>query len=95
MTRMTTLEMRMTVSDSNIHRIMLYLIFILCSAAHDNGASPIRRRMREQHESDFEDETDVVDVARQYFVSSMLVHVASCLILYVISSAVHVYTSVP
>ena len=79
MMRMTTLEMRMTVCDSNIHRIMLYLIFILCSAPHDNGASPIRRRMREQHESDSEDEEDVVDVARQYFVSSMLVNVASCL----------------
>ena len=53
--------------------------------------------MREQHESDSEDEEVVVDVARQYFVSSMfkIVHVASCLILYVISSAVHVYTSVP
>ena len=74
---------------------MLYLIFILCSAPHDNGASPIRRRMREQHESESEDEEDFVDVARQYFVSSMLVHVASCLILYVISNAVHVYTSVP
>ena len=33
--------------------------------------------MREQHESDSEDEEDVVDVARQYFVPSMLVHVAS------------------
>ena len=58
---------------------MLYLIFILCSALHNDGAIPIRRRMREQHESDSEDEEDVVDVARQYFVSSMLVHVASCL----------------
>ena len=75
--------------------MILYLIFILCSAPHNDGAIPIRQRMREQHESDFEDEEDVVDVARQYFVSSMLVHVASCLILYVISSAVHVYTSVP
>ena len=44
-----------------------------------NGASPIRQRMREQHESDSEDEEDVKDVARQYFVSSMLVHVASFL----------------
>ena len=78
MMQMTTLEMRMTVCDPIIHRI-LYVIYILCSAPHDNGASPIRRRMREQHESDSEDKEDVVDVARQYFVSSMLVHVASCL----------------
>ena len=74
---------------------MLYLIFILCPAPHNDGAIPIRRRMRERHESDSEDEEDVVDVARQYFVSSMLVYVVSCLILYVISSTVHVYTSVP
>ena len=58
---------------------MLYLIFILCSAPHNDGAIPIRRRMREHHESDSEDEEDYVDVARQYFVASMLVHVASCL----------------
>ena len=51
--------------------------------------------MREQHESDSEDELDVVDDARQYYASSMLGHVASCLILYVISSAVQFYTSVP
>ena len=57
------------------------ILFVLCSAPHDNGASAIRRRMREQHESDSdsEDPEDVEDVACQYFVSSMLVHVASCL----------------
>ena len=42
---------------------MLYLIFILCSALHNDGAIPIRRRMREQHELDSEDEEDAVDVA--------------------------------
>ena len=57
------------------------MLFILCSAPHDNGTSAIRRRMREQHEldSDSEDSEDVEDVARQYFVSSILVHVALCL----------------
>ena len=51
----------------------------LCSAPHDNGGSAIRPRMREQHESDSdsEDSEDVEDVA--YLVSSILVHVASCL----------------
>ena len=43
----------------------MYLIFILCTA-----------RMREQLESDSEDEDDVEDVVRQYFVYSILVHVA-------------------
>ena len=57
----------------------MYLIFILCTAPQNNGAIPILRRMREQHESDSEDSEDVEDVARQYFVSSILVHVASCL----------------
>ena len=57
---------------------MLYLIFILCSAPHDNGASPIRRRMREQHESDSEDEEDVVDVARQYFVAGIFFFHKKC-----------------
>ena len=44
---------------------MLYLIFILCSALHNDGAIRIRRRMREPHESDSEDEDeeDAVDVA--------------------------------
>ena len=45
---------------------MLYLISILCSAPHNDGAIPIAprsRRMRKQHESDSEDEEDVVDVA--------------------------------
>ena len=56
----------------------MYLIFIMCTAPHNNGAIPIRRRMREQHESDSEDvEEDVMeDVARQYFIYSILVHVA-------------------
>ena len=56
-----------------------YQIFIiLCTAPQNNAALPIRRRMREQHESDFEDvEEDVMeDVARQYFIYSILVHVA-------------------
>ena len=49
----------------------------MCTAPHNNGAIPIRRRMREQHESDSEDEEDVIeDVARQYFIYSILVHVA-------------------
>ena len=53
----------------------MYLIFIMCIAPHNNGAIPIRRRMREQ--SDSEDEEDVIeDVARQYFIYSILVHVA-------------------
>ena len=50
------------------------LIFILCSAAH-NDDIPILRRMREQHETDAEDEeedeedsaSDVADDAPQYF----------------------------
>ena len=54
----------------------MYLIFIMCTAPHNNGAIPIRRRMREQHASDSEDEEDVEDVARQYFIYSILVHVA-------------------
>ena len=55
----------------------MYLIFILCTAPHNNAALTIRRRMREQHESDSEDEEDVIeDVARQYFIYSILVHVA-------------------
>ena len=55
----------------------MYLIFIiLCTAPHNNAALPIRRGMREQHESDSEDEKDVIeDVARQYFIYSILVHV--------------------
>ena len=50
-----------------IQLCFMYLIFILCTAPHNNGAIPIRRRTREQHESDSEDEEDVIeDVARQY-----------------------------
>ena len=76
MMRMTTLEMQVKVCDSNIcdsniHRIMLYLIFILCSAPHNDGAIPIRRRMREQHESDSEDEEDAVDVAYTHVYTSV------------------------
>ena len=53
----------------------MYLIFILCTAPQNNGAIPILRRMREQHESDSEDEEDVIeDVARQYFI--YYIHVA-------------------
>ena len=38
----------------------------MCTAPHNNGAIPIRRRTREQHESDSEDEEDVIeDVERQ------------------------------
>ena len=49
----------------------------MCAAPHNNGAIPIRRRMREQHGSDSEDEVDVIeDVARQYFIYSILVNVA-------------------
>ena len=54
-------------------------IFIVsCTSPQNNAALPIRRRMREQHESDSEDvEEDVMeDVARQYFIYSILVHVA-------------------
>ena len=54
----------------------MYVIFILCTGPQNNGAIPIIRRMREQHESDSEDEEDVEDVARQYFIYSILVHVA-------------------
>ena len=55
----------------------MYLIFILCTVPHNNGAIPIHRKTREQHESDSEDEEDVIeDVARQYFIYSILVHVA-------------------
>ena len=55
---------------------LMYLILILCTAPQNNGAIPIPRRMREQHESDSEDEEDVIeDVARQYFIYS--IHVAS------------------
>ena len=61
----------------------MYLIFILCTAPQNNGAAaiPIPRRMREQHESDSEDvEEDVMeDVARQYFIYSILVHVTPLL----------------
>ena len=63
-----------------IELCFMYLIFILCTA-----------RMREQHESDSEDGEDVEDVARQYFIYSILVHVAS-LVLCVISRAVYFYT---
>ena len=64
----------------------------MCTAPHNNGAIPIRRRMREQYESDSDDEEDVIeDVARQYFIYSISVHVAS-LILHVISRAVDFYT---
>ena len=60
-----------------IQLCFVYLIFIMCTAPHNNCAIPIRRRMREQHESDSEDEEDVIeDVARQYFIYSILVHVA-------------------
>ena len=55
------------------------IYFILCTGPQNNGAIPIHRRMREQHESDSEDSEVVEDVARQYFVSSIVVHVASCL----------------
>ena len=49
----------------------------MCTTQHNNGAIQIRRRMREQHESDSEDEEDAIeDVARQYFIYSILVHVA-------------------
>ena len=57
----------------------MYLIFIMCTAPQNNAAIPIRRRMRDQHGSDSEDEEDVrviEDVARQYFIYSILVHVA-------------------
>ena len=56
----------------------MYLMFILCTAPQNNGAIPIPRRMREQHESDSEDvEEDVFEeVERQYFIYSILVHVA-------------------
>ena len=58
-----------------------YQIFIiLCTAPQNNAALPIRRRMREQHQSDSEDVEDsedvMEDVARQYFIYSILVHVA-------------------
>ena len=56
-----------------------YQIFIiLCIAPQNNAALPIRRRMREQHESDSKDVVEDVmeDVARQYFIYSILVHVA-------------------
>ena len=60
-----------------IQLCFMYLIFIVCTAPHNNGAIPIRRRMREQHGSDSEDEEDVIeDVACQYFIYSILVHVA-------------------
>ena len=36
-------------------------IFIVCTAPHNNGAIPIRRSMREQHESDSEDEEEASD----------------------------------
>ena len=56
---------------------MIYVsIFYFVYSPHNNGAIPILRRMREQHESDSEDEEDVEDVARQYFIYSILVHVA-------------------
>ena len=69
------------ISLNNVIVSNFFISFILCSAPHDNGASAIRRRMREQHELDSDSEVpeDVEDVASQYFVSSMLVHVASCL----------------
>ena len=68
----------------------MYLIFILCTAPQNSGAI---RRMREQHESDSEDEGDVFeDVARQYFIYSISVKFSPCrttsLILYVLSRAV-------
>ena len=57
-----------------IQLCFMYLIFIMCTAPHNNGSIPIRRRM---HESDSEDVEDVIeDVARQYFIYSILVHVA-------------------
>ena len=63
-----------------IQLCFMYLIFIVCTAPHNNGAIPIRRRMREQHQSDSEDVEDsedvMEDVARQYFIYSILVHVA-------------------
>ena len=84
MTRMTTLEMQtnlfllMSVCDFNLHSVMFYgSNFVMCTAPHNHGAIPIGRSMSEQHESDSEDEEDVIeDVARQYFIYSVLVHVA-------------------
>ena len=75
----------------------MYLIFILCTAPQNNAALPIRRRMREQHESDSEDEEDdIEDVARQYFIYSISVKFNPCrtssLILYVISSTLDLCT---
>ena len=87
MLTMTTLEMqtnlfpRMSVCDFNLHSVIFYVsnfFIILCTAPQNNAALPIRRRMREQHESDSEDveENVMEDVARQYFIYSILVHVA-------------------
>ena len=39
----------------------MYLIFILCTGPQNNGAIPIIRRMREQHESDEEASDDEDD----------------------------------
>ena len=48
-----------------IQLCFMHLILIMCTAPHNNGAIPIRRRTRKQHESDSEDEEDVIeDVAR-------------------------------
>ena len=55
----------------------MYLIFILCTAPQNNGAIPILRRMREQHESDSEEEDVIEDVARQYFIYSISVKIQS------------------
>ena len=70
-----------SVCDSNIHRsTIMCLIFILCSAL-SNGGIPILQRMREQHETDVEDEEDSASgdaddsSARQYFYFN-LVHIA-------------------
>ena len=78
----------------------MYLIFILCTAPQNNGAIPILWRMREQHESDSEDEENVIeDVARQYFIYSISVKFNPCrttsLILYVISSTLDLCTRDP
>ena len=57
----------------------MYLIFILCTAPQNNGAIPILRWIREQHESDSEDEEDdIEDVARQYFIYSISVKFTPC-----------------
>ena len=68
----------------------------MCTAPHNNGAIPIRRRMREQPESDSEDEEDdIQNVARQYFIYSISPCRTTSLILYVIYRAVDFCTRDP